>query len=590
MAETLARLFRHTVSYDKPDAVLTKSGGRYQPIASAELYRRVVRLHLGLRNVGIEAGDRCALLSENRWEWAVADFAMVTAGICTVPLYPTLSAEQLHYMLEHSEARVVFVSTQEQLDKILSQWPRLPKLEGAVAFNEVDCDDERVTCLSALIGGEPLTAEERDAFEAAVSAVRPDQLATIIYTSGTTGTPKGVMLTHENIASNVRDTGFDLRPSDVCLSFLPLSHVAERAADYAYFYNGASVAYPESLETVAENLAEVRPTVVLGVPRFFEKLYGRVMDAIAAAPRQRQRLFHWGVAVGREALPYRLEGKAMPARLRWRYLLADRLVFAKLRGRLGGRLRFFVSGAAPLAKHLAEFFYAAGVTICEAYGLTETSPLISTNLPGNLRFGTVGRPIRNIEVKLADDGEILVRGPNVMRGYYRMEEETAKTIVDGWLHTGDVGKLDADGYLSITDRKKDLFKTSGGKFIAPQPIENQLKACATISTAVVIAEARRFPSALIVPHFERLEKYAAEQGFPSLSRAELASHPEILKLVEREISEACADMAQYERVKKFVLLTEDFSIANGEITPTMKVRRRQVETRYAAEIEKLYRE
>ena len=590
MAETLARLFRHTVSYDKPDAVLTKSGGRYQPIASAEIYRRVVRLHLSLKSVGIQPGDRGALLSENRWEWAVADFAMVTAGICTVPLYPTLSAEQLHYMLEHSEARVIFVSTQQQLEKILSQWARLPKLEGVVAFDEVACGDERVTSLSALIGEKPLTAQERDAFEAAVSAVRPEQLASIIYTSGTTGTPKGVMLTHENFASNVRDNGFDLRPSDVCFSFLPLSHVAERAADYAYFYNGASVAYPESLDTVAENLAEVRPTVVLGVPRFFEKLYARVMDAIASAPRQRQRLFHWGVAVGREALPYRLESRPMPAKLRWRYLFADRVVFSKLRRRLGGRLRFFVSGSAPLAKHLAEFFYAAGVTICEAYGLTETSPLISTNLPDDLRFGTVGKPIRNVEVKIAEDGEILARGPNIMRGYYKMEEETAKTVVDGWLRTGDVGKLDADGYLSITDRKKDLFKTSGGKFIAPQPIENQLKACASISTAVVIAEARRFPSALIVPRFEKLELYAAEKGLTFSTRADLASHPEIIKLVEREIAEACADMAQYERIKKFTLLAEDFSIVNGEITPTMKVRRRQVELRYAKEIEKMYRE
>jgi long-chain acyl-CoA synthetase len=310
MAETLARLFRHTVSYDKPDAVLTKSGGRYQAIPSAELYRRVARLHLSLKNVGIRAGDRCALLSENRWEWAVADFAMVTAGICTVPLYPTLSAEQLHYMLEHSEARVIFVSNQEQLSKILSQWPRLPKLEGVVAFDEAADADERVTSLSALIGEEALTAEQRDEFEAAVSAVRPDQLASIIYTSGTTGTPKGVMLTHENFASNVRDNGFDLRPTDVCFSFLPLSHVAERAAGYA----------SESLETVAENLAEVRPTVVLGVPRFFEKLYARVMDAVASASRARQRLFHWGVAVGREALPYRVQGQPMPAKLRARYV------------------------------------------------------------------------------------------------------------------------------------------------------------------------------------------------------------------------------------------------------------------------------
>jgi long-chain acyl-CoA synthetase len=302
----------------------------------------------------------------------------------------------------------------------------------------------------------------------------------------------------------------------------------------------------------------------------------------------RQKLFHWAIGVGREVAPYRLDRKPMPFGLRCRYALADRLVFAKLRGRLGGRLRFFVSGAAPLAKHLAEFFYAVGITICEAYGLTETSPLVTTNLPQALRFGSVGKLIRNVEVKIAGDGEILVRGPNIMRGYFRLEEESAKTIIDGWLHTGDIGKLDADGYLSITDRKKDLFKTSGGKFIAPQPIENQLKTCASVSTAVVIAEARKFASALIVPQFERLEKYAAEQGITFSGRAELAVHPSILKLIEQEIAEACAEMAQYERIKKFTLLAEDFSIANGEITPTMKVRRRQVEERYAKEIEKMY--
>ncbi len=590
MAETLARLFRHTVSYDKPNALLTKVDGNYRPIPSAEFYRRVVRTHLSLKNVGIRSGDRGALLSENRWEWAVADFAMVTAGICTVPLYPTLAAEQLHYMLEHSEARVIFVSNQEQLEKVLSHWPQLPKLEGVVTFDKVNCGDERVTSLGDLIGGEPLSAEERDSFEAALSAVRPDQLASIIYTSGTTGTPKGVMLTHENIATNVRDNGFDLRPTDICLSFLPLSHVAERVADYAYFYNGATVAYPENLETVADNLREVRPTVVLGVPRFFEKIHARVMDAISSAPAPRQKLFHWAIKVGREAAPYRLDEKPMPFGMRCRFAVADRLVFAKLRARLGGRLRFFVSGAAPLAKHLAEFFYAVGVTICEAYGLTETSPVVSTNLPGALRFGTVGKVIRNVEVKIAEDGEILVRGPNIMRGYYKMEEETAKAIIDGWLHTGDIGNLDADGYLSITDRKKDLFKTSGGKFIAPQPIENQLKTCASVAVAVVIAEKRKFPSALIVPQFEKLERYASQQGLTFSNRSELAAHPSIVKLVEQEIVEACADMAQYERVKKFTLLAEDFSITNGEITPTMKVRRRQVETRYAKEIEKMYSE
>ncbi|MGH7489975.1 MAG: AMP-dependent synthetase/ligase, partial [bacterium] len=345
--------------------------------------------------------------------------------------------------LEHSEARILFLSTREQLEKVRGIWPRLPHLEGVVVFDELASADERIAVLSGLIGDTPLSSIERETFEAAVSAVEPEQLASIIYTSGTTGTPKGVMLTHANFATNVRDSGFDLRPSDVCLSFLPLSHVAERTADYAYFYNGATVAYPESMETVAQNIAEVRPTVVVGVPRFFEKLEARVQEAVASASRFRQRLFQWGVGIGRETLPYRLENKPLPAKLRLRYLLADLLVFAKLRRRLGGRLRFFVSGSAPLAKHLAEFFYSVGITICEAYGLTESSPLITANLPGDLRFGTVGKPLVNVEVKIAADGEILTRGPNIMRGYYKMEPETARALAGGWLHTGDIGRFDA---------------------------------------------------------------------------------------------------------------------------------------------------
>ena len=588
MPETLARLFRHAVSYDKPDMILTKSEGAYGPIAAGEVYRRVARTHFELRNVGIAAGDRCALLSENRWEWAVTDFAMMTAGVVSVPIYPTLPAQQIRYLLEHSESRVIFVSTEEQLEKVLSIWDHLPALEGMVIFDSYDTDDERITALGSLLGEKPLSGDEREDFEQAISAVQPDDLASIIYTSGTTGTPKGVMLTHGNFCSNVRDIGLKVYEDDVALSFLPLSHVAERIADYVFFYDGASVAYAESLEAVPQNLLEVKPTVAVGVPRFFEKVHDKVQAAVAAAPAVRRGLFNWAIGVGKESAPYRLENEPMPLGLRLQSGLADRLVFAKLRGRLGGRIRFFMSGAAPLPLHVAEFFYAVGIKICEAYGLTETSPVVSLNYPDSLRFGTVGRVIRNVEVKIADDGEILVRGPNVMLGYYRDEERTDEVIRDGWFHTGDIGKIDEDGYLSITDRKKDLFKTSGGKYVAPQPIENQIKTSSFVSIAVVVAEGRKFPSALIVPDFEKLQQYAQQQGIDVANRGTLVRHARIVSMMENEVDSACQGLARHEQVKKVALLEEEFSIDKGEITPTMKVRRREVEKRYADRIEEIY--
>jgi long-chain acyl-CoA synthetase len=588
MADTLARLFRHTISYDKPDAILAKQDGAYQPISSREFFRRVGALHLELRNASLKKGDRCAILSENRWEWAVTDFAMLTAGVVTVPLYPTQTAEQLHYMLKHSEAKVIAVSTQQQLEKIQQIWGRLPCLEGAVVFDPVSAGDRRVVSLHKLVGDAPLSEREVQNFEAAMSAVRHDDLASIIYTSGTTGPPKGVMLTHANFMSNIMDHGLDLRPTDVCLSFLPLSHVAERTADYSYFYSGATVAYAESIEAVPQNLREVRPSIVVGVPRFFEKMQARVLQAVAEAPLPRQKLFFWALKVGKRSMAFRLEQRAMPLALRLKHALASRLVFAKLRQKLGGRIRFFISGAAPLPRHVAEFFYAVGVEICEGYGLTETSPVVTLNYPGRIRFGTVGSVIRNVEVKIAPDGEILVRGPNIMKGYYKQEDLTAQSIVDGWFHTGDIGSFDEQWNLRITDRKKDLFKTSGGKYIAPQAIENLLKQSTYVSMAVVVGDGRQFPSALIVPDFAQLDQFASASGIPTLDRAELTRHESVHRMLEEEVRTACQDLAQYERIKKILVIDREFSIENGEITPTLKVRRKEVERRYAAEIQQLY--
>lgn len=590
MAETLARLFRHTVSYGKPDVILAKSDGSYRPISAQELYRRVGRLQLDLKRVGISAGDRCAILSENRWEWAVADFAMMTAGIVSVPLYPTLTTEQLQYMLEHSEARVVMVSGQDQFEKIQEIWQSLPNLQGVISFEPVAVVDDRVIWLQTLIGDEPLNEAERREFETSISSTQPKDLASIIYTSGTTGTPKGVMLTHANFASNVRDVEFDVGPTDVCLSFLPLSHVAERIADYIYFNSGATVAYAESIDAVPKNMQEVRPTIAVGVPRFFEKVHDRVMTAMEEASPTRQRMFNWALKCAKQAMPYRLKNEPLPLGLDLRFWIADKLVFKKLRDRLGGRFRNFFSGAAPLASHLAEFFFSIGIPIYEAYGLTETSPVVSLNTGKALKFGTVGKPIRNVDVKIADDGEILVRGPNVMRGYFKNPEATAEVIVDGWFYTGDIGKIDEDGFLSITDRKKDLFKTSGGKYIAPQPIENLLKSSPYVSMAVVIAEGRRFPSVLIVPNFEKLRQFARTNDLGQLTNTDLVEHPKVNELFMKEINTACAELPRYELPKKALIIDRELSIEDGELTPSMKVKRRAVGIHFQRQIDALYAE
>jgi len=586
MAETIARLFQDIVGYGKPDAMLTKDSGAYAPISSAELERRTVQLQRALGEAGLQRGDKCALISENRWEWAVADFAMMTAGIVSVPIYPTLLPEQVRYLLEHSESKAIFCSTAGQLEKVLSIRDQLPHLSAVIGFDATN--QEGVINLADLIGEASPDAPARQQFDEAVESVQPGDLASIIYTSGTTGVPKGVMLSHANICTNIRDSMIEVQAGDVALSFLPLCHIAERLADYVYFAGGVTVAYAESMDTVAANMGEVKPTMAVGVPRFFEKVYDRVMAAMAAAPAIRRNLFNWAVGVGKAATPYRLQGKPLPGMLGIKHRLADKLVLSKLRARLGGRVRFFVSGAAPLAKHLAEFFYALGVPIREAYGLTETSPLVSINPLDDLRFGTVGTIIPNVEVRIAEDGEILVRGPNIMQGYFKMEEQTADVMDGDWFHTGDIGNLDADGYLSITDRKKDLFKTSGGKYIAPSPIEGRLKSSPLIELVVVVAEQRNFPSALVVPAFEALRAWAAANGIKAADNTELCANADVQDHVMSEVAALCSDMAGYEQIKKIALIPNDFSIAGGELTPTMKVRRREVYEKYADQIDGMY--
>ena len=589
MPETLSRLFRRAISYDKSDAILTKQDGKYQPISSRELYRRVGKLHLALKQVGVSKGDSCALLSENRWEWAVTDFALMTAGAVSVPVYPTLSQEQILYLLEHSEARVIFVSSLEQLEKIQKIWDKLPNLEGAVVFDRAPKGDERIISVSKLIDDEPLTEAEIQEFETAMSRVEPDDLASLIYTSGTTGTPKGVMLSHRNFGSSVQDNPLQVTTHDVCLSFLPLSHVAERVADYIFFYGGATVAYAESMETVPKNMQEVRPTLALAVPRFFEKVHSKVMAAVSAGSPLRRRLFQWALEAGEEALQRRITGGSIPPLLRAKTGIADFLVLRKLRKRLGGRFRLFASGSAPLARQLVEFFSIVGVPVFEAYGLTESTAIISMNTPEDWKIGTVGKVLRNTEVRIADDGEILARGPAIMQGYYKNAEATREVLSeDGWFSTGDIGELDSDGFLSITDRKKDLFKTSGGKYIAPQPIENHLKTSPYVSMAVVVAEARKFPSALVIPDFDKLKQWAKANGVEFRNHTELVNDTRIKLFMEAEVQRTVEDLPRYEKPKKIILLDRELTMEDGEITPTMKVRRRAVEMKFARQIDGLY--
>ena len=589
------REYRETLQY--------KRGAAWVSLQARELFRQVVWMARGLERLGIGPGDRVALLSENRPEWAIADFAILGRGAVTVPLYPTLPAASCEYILQDSGARAIVVSNTVQLEKIRSAWDRLPQLRFAVAMEGVpvnvapfrpfsdDAGEKRLLAWRDLVGDAELASAERARFEGVARTVRPEDLASIIYTSGTTGTPKGVMLTHANIVSNVLAVSADLlQPDDLALSFLPLSHIYERMVDYTYLYNGVPIAYAESIEAVPQTLLEVRPTVVCAVPRFFEKMHTRVMDSLRQAPAPRRWLFWWAVGVGREMLRCRVHEQRLPTGLALRHALAERLVFRRLRARLGGRIRFFLSGGAPLAPELSEFFNAAGVEVCEGYGLTETSPVIATNLPSRNRPGTVGRCVPGVEVRIAGDGEILVQGPNVMKGYYNQPEETTQVLQDGWFHTGDIGELTSEGDLRITDRKKDLLKTAGGKYVAPQPIENRLRASPYLLNAVLVGDRRPYVVALLVPDFDRLAELARQRGLPGGSPTEMAHNEQVCVLLQQQVDAVNAELAPFEQIKRFALLERDFSIECGELTPTMKVRRRVVEQQYRAAVESLYGE
>lgn len=587
---TLVQLFFDaTDQYRREDALLVKEGESWRAISHDEVERRVRHLALALGVLGVDRGDRVAIVSENRPEWAISDYAALCHGALLVPIYQTLLPNQIAYILQDSGARLLFVSTREQLDKVLAVWDTVPSLEHVIVFDDVATEREGVLTLEAALElGE--AAESRGAaegFRERALEAAPDDVATVLYTSGTTGQPKGVMLTHQNIFSNVQAVYrvLDFSKADTSLSFLPLSHILQRMVDFALFGRGVSIAYVSSLDQVAAAMSEVRPTVVVSTPRVYEKLYSRILSATGV----KRRLVLWSRRVALEWADRVLAGERPSLGLRLRHRVADRLVFSKVRAAIGGRLRFFVSGAAPLAPELARFFFGAGVTILEGYGLTETSPVTNVNRPDSIRIGTVGPPVPGTEIAIADDGEILVRGPQVMKGYFNLPEATAEAIdSDGWFRTGDIGELDADGYLKITDRKKDLLVTAGGKNIAPQPLENEIKTSRYIAEAVMLGDRRPYPIVLVVPDFDAIVGWAEAKGITERDRVALVRHPDVQAKLEREVERKVEPFARYEKPKKVAVLEREFSIEGGELTPTMKVRRRVVEERYAAVIEALY--
>jgi long-chain acyl-CoA synthetase len=570
-----------------------RRGDRWLALDYRELAARVHAASIGLRELGIQDGDRVAILSENRPEWAITDYACLAARTTDVPVYPTLPARQVEYILRDAGAVAILVSSAAQLEKVRSIRDRLPALRHIVAFDDDARGADLLSFEHLLKCGRSALARHPD-WRAHALGTSPDDLATLIYTSGTTGDPKGVMLTHGNIASNVTTCVklFQFAPGDECLSFLPLSHIFERMfGHYSMFHAGVVINYAGSIDTVAADMQELRPTMMASVPRLYEKIFSRVLDAVRASPAPRRRIFAWGRRIGEAWVERTLAGQPVPATLALQRRLADRLVFAKLRARTGGRIRFFISGGAPLSADIAKFFFAAGMPILEGYGLTETSPVMAVNTFGHTRLGTVGRPIPEVEIRIAPDGEIVTRGPNVMRGYFGKPDATAAALdPDGWFHTGDIGMLDADGYLMITDRKKDLIVTASGKNIAPQPIENLAKSSKFVSNAVMLGDRRPFPIMLIVPNAEPLKAWAARHGLAADDLESLVRVPDVQTKLEREVRKTLRDLAQFEMPKKFLLLPRDFSVEGGELTPTLKVRRRIVEERHRAAIEALYRE
>jgi long-chain acyl-CoA synthetase len=579
---TLVDIFFASVAHDVQQHVMFKRGAKWQIISSRQLYGYVATLARVLKQWGIHKGDRVAILGENRPEWMIADFACVNSGIVDVPIYATLTAEQTLYLLQNSRARVIFVSTLEQLRKVQSIQART-SLEKIVVMDDVA--EVNVIPMWSLISS--ASVEPDPEFDEQAHQIQPDDLATLIYTSGTTGTSKGVMLSHGNLTSCavIASKQAEWERGDVYLSFLPLSHVTARHVDYLCYLDGVTIVYCAVFDQLPQMLQEAKPTIIVAVPRVYEKV--RQEAERQAGRGLKRKIFDWALHVG-EKHKQKIANGETPKGLAWK--LADQLVFSKIRQGFGGRSRGYFSGGAPLGKDMAEWFCAMGIPIMEGYGLTETSPTLSVNRRGAFKIGSVGKVNDGLQLKIAEDGEILVKGPTVFKGYWEMPEETRASFVDGWFKTGDIGELDSEGYLSITDRKKDLIKTSGGKFIAPQPIENALKTNVLIAQAAVIGDKRKYASVILSPHFPVLEDWAHANGVSAASRQELVASAKVRDLYKGIVEDLNKKLAQFETIKKIVIVPDEFTVATGEITPTLKLKRRVIEAKYKQQIDELYQE
>ncbi|MDT4966306.1 MAG: long-chain acyl-CoA synthetase [Acidobacteriota bacterium] len=593
--KTLVEMFERTVRlHNRPDALNFKRGGEWRSISSNDMLSRARDIALGLYSLGIRRGDRVALLSENCPEWTLTDAGCLFAGAVDVPIYPTLTPPQVAYILNDSGARVLFVQNIAKFQKICAAIDGCASLRQIVFFdNDGVSEPNTLSFKQVEERGRQLANEQPQLSNELSRAVEPESLATIIYTSGTTGEPKGVMLTHTNLTTNVIDSSGHLSFSeaDSVLSVLPFSHVLERLAMYMYLHHGMGVYYAESMEKIGDNLREVHPTLMICVPRLFEKIYAKIQDKASEGGKVKSAMLVWAVGVGKQYATRTISHQKVPLMLALKYKIASKLVFSKWHAGVGGRIRLFVSGGAALPDEIALVFAGAGLPIVQGYGLTETSPVISAGTLEDNRIGTVGKPIHNVEVRIAPDGEIETRGPNVMQGYFNKPEETRAVFTDdGWFKTGDIGTLDGDGFLRITDRKKELFKTSGGKYIAPQPIEQMIKTSRFVNQVVLVGNGRKFPSALIVPDWEQLRSYADIKGIDARTPAELMKHPRILDLFERQVAGFTPDLAQFERVKRIALLENELTIEGDELTPTLKVKRRVIDEKYRDTIDRLYSE
>ena len=584
--------FSNVTTFDKSDAFISKRDGCWKSISTREFKEAVESLAIGLKSLGLSKGDRVALLSENRPEWLVADFAILTIGCVTVPIYPTLNARDTAYIVGDSDAVLAVVSCASQAEKLLAQQASIPKVRDMVLM---DPGKERVEGFISMseiqFRGREKLKEKPGLHEELASRVEPGDLASIVYTSGTTGVPKGVMLSQGNFSENFKATlkRFQVSKDDLLLSFLPLSHVFERLVEFLMFSAGASIAYAENFQNVADNIVEVRPTIMASVPRLFEKVYAKILDQASQGPGIKKVFVHYCVRICREWAANELEAGAKKPLLNLAHALVDALFSRKLRKKMGGRLRFFASGGGPLARDLGLFYYGAGIPIAEGYGLTESSPIIAVNRLEKLKFGSVGPAIDKVEVRLEEDGELLVRGPNIMLGYHKLPDATAEAMTaDGWLRTGDIAEIDGDGYIFITDRKKELIVTAGGKKVAPQPIENLLKMNKYVSMAMVVGDRKPYPAALVAPNWQNVTAYAERKGVKGLDRQALCRHPQIWHLFTNVLARANVHLSRFEQVKRCRLLERDFSLEEGELTPTMKLKRRVIIERCGALIEEMY--